>query len=250
MTAACTAPLPPAAGWGAAAGRERLLRASLVLATAAALHLGAAAVFIRGTGGVPGAPGSAVASVTLLWLVPQQGSAPTQAQTVPPHAASKTALPVTPRAQRTRPAHPPPEDSTDATRPAPTLRADETAPPPASPAEPSYAITRRSLAFAGASTSHDAPTTSASAARPLAAWLQEGVARSVWPVANGLAAAGAGACRATLQAPQLACDEALADALDRIPADQRRSLATWLESRLVSEIVITVEDGAARYTVR
>lgn len=238
------------------AGNGRVPRGALVLMMAAALHVGAALLFTRGAGPRSGASLRDVPAVALVWLAP---AGPAPAAVEPPPA------PTPPQTSKAVARSAPPASIAPREVPDKAALVDERdvavanpADPPAllvapPPAEPVYATARRSLVFGGRDTPRaDTPTPApANGARPLAAWVVEGVARSVWPVANALATAGDGTCRTDRTERALLCDgEALAARVRELPAPAQRALLTWIESGLAAEIEIRVEGGAAHYAVR
>jgi len=246
VTSAALARALPAHDWYTTDRRGRLQRNCVILAIALALHLLAALALtsVRGRG-----PGPRVGPViTTMWLIGAEqavrAAAPAQA-TQPASPRAKSRMPfkrdrvVAPTARVE--AEPQPEPAPQkATLPntTPTVRATD------------YPLARRSLAFGGSPPRDEAPPV-AKSARTLDGWVNEGIARSVWAVANELAAAGDGWCEVAGPDAQGVCDTAeLSAAWADVPEPAQRSLATWVRGGFVRAIEIRIDQRSARYTVR
>ena len=244
MTSAALARALPAHDWYTTDRRGRLQRNCVILAIALALHLLAALALtsVRGRG-----PGPRVGPViTTMWLIGAEqavrAAAPAQA-TQPASPRAKVPVPfnrdrvVASTARVEAKPDPPAQNETPATT-TPTVRATD------------YPLARRSLAFGGSPPRDEAPPV-AKSARTLDGWVNEGIARSVWAVANELAAAGDGWCEVAGPDAQGVCDTAeLSAAWAHVPEPAQRSLATWVRGGFVRAIEIRIDQRSARYTVR
>jgi hypothetical protein len=247
MAAACVTQALPAASWRATAGRGSFTRNGAILALAVAVHVAAAAVLTHASPEHRAAPRSGPATIAMRLIAAETDK---QAPTLAPTTLSTRAPVNAPvRSQTSRSADPAPRD--DPERATNSSRDADSAAAPATVREPDPQLARRSLAFGGSSAQRDETGAPRGSARPLAGWLQEGIARSVWPVALDLASAGDGVCRVVRGDARIACAHAALDtALARIPEDMQRALVSWVQSGLVQEIEIRIENGAAHYSLR
>jgi hypothetical protein len=230
--------------WRGTDDRGRFLRTAAIVVLALAVHVAATAVFSASQPQRRASP-PAISGVTTLRLIGTQAqaaaaTAPTQSTTRPhkldrAHAGKPAPIAARPRVKEN----------------APIETAPAHAPAPAAAAQPpaiEYQIARRSLAFAGRRARDESPP---SDARPLDAWLSEGIARSVWAVANELAAAGDGRCEISGHEPQFVCSSAeLHAALARIAQPAQRALASWVRGGFVQAIELQFEAGRAMYALR
>jgi hypothetical protein len=247
MLAACVAPVLPTADWRARADHGGLLRSGLVLALVVALHVGA--TFFLGNAGarLPVAPRPGPV-VTTLWLLPEDSDKISASITPAKLASARKKAAVKPALAR------PAEAASQLERDLPAADAKTDQAPliaATTVREPEYQVARRSLVFGGGAATHDDAVPARNTTRQLDGWLQDGIARSVWPVATELSVAGEGICRVTHDDVRFVCAGDTFDAaLSRIPDDALRSLVTWVRSGLVQEIEIQFERGTARYSVR
>lgn len=231
---------PPSPLWRAAGDRGPLL-ASAVLALA--VHVAATVLIDTHPRSGAGAPlTSAVTTFRLLAAESPGSGSSAQPAPRPPASALRAARPkvkptvATPR----RDAAGSPERNGG--RPAPAAA-------PAVATVDQYRIARRSAAFGGAREREAGPPAT-TGARPLDAWISEGIARSVWAVAGELAAAGDGSCKLAGREAQVACDSAeLESALARSPEPALHALATWVRGGFVQSIEIRIDGGRATYAV-
>jgi len=245
----------PAQHWYSTDSRGRLFRNGAILAIALALHLLAALALGR-TSATRGAAVTAAPTITTLWLL---GTEPAPRSDVAPKPIASPARPKSKSAavpKQAALASPAARLDTTAalTRPEPQEAAPIAAPSAASSAATSvgasdYAFARRSLAFGGAHARDEVST--AAPAKTLDAWVNEGVARSVWAVANELVAAGDGRCEISAPEARFVCESTeLNNAFAQVAEPAQRSLASWVRGGFVRAIEIRFARGGAQYDLR
>jgi len=238
----------PAQDWYSTDNRGRLFRNGAILGIALALHLLAALALGR-TSPTRGAFVTAAPTITTMWLL---GAEPAPSNDVGPKPAVQPARPksksaATPKRETLAPPAARVETTAAVDRP----EQHESA-PIASPIarETEYAFARRSLAFGGAQ-SRDEASPAAAPAKTLDAWVNEGVARSVWAVANELVAAGEGKCEVSAPDARFVCESTELDhAFAQVPEPAQRALASWVRGGFVRAIEIRFERGGAQYSLR
>ena len=246
----------PAQDWYSTDSRGRLFRNSAILAIALALHLLAAMALGR-TSATRGAAVTAAPTITTLWLL---GTEPAPRSDVAPKPIAPPARPKSKSAavpKQAALASPAARLDTTAalTRPEPQ-EAAPIAEPIAAPSAASknvgasdYAFARRSLAFGGTHARDEALTTAP--AKTLDAWVNEGVARSVWAVANELVAAGDGRCEISAPDARFVCESTeLNNAFAQVAEPAQLALASWVRGGFVRAIEIRFARGGAQYDLR